>query len=134
MSSLSYKNLDSLRSSMKLPEGKLDADFKSICRTFLSLITVRQEFNYKAGNFSVKYLHLQQIFSNFAPESVVSCQETAVDCVNMTAKENINGGSKGLRGNRGFLATFNALYLAVPDILLTHTHTHTHTHTQAHRR
>ncbi len=81
-------------------------------------------------NFSVKYLHLQQIFSNFAPESVVSCQETAVDCVNMTAKENINGGSKGLRGNRGFLATFNALYLAVPDILLTHTHTHT----QAHRR
>ncbi|AEA21290.1 hypothetical protein HMPREF9137_1672 [Prevotella denticola F0289] len=45
----------------------------------------------------------------------------------MTAKENINGGSKGLRGNRGFLATFNALYLAVPDILLTHTHTHTHT-------
>ena len=83
-------------------------------------------------NFSVKYLHLQQILPNFAPESVVSCQETAVDCVNMTAKENINGGSKGLRGNRGFLATFNALYLAVPDILLTHTHTHTHT--QAHRR
>ena len=62
---------------------------------------------------------------------VVSCQEATVDCVNMTAKENINGGSKGLRGNRGFLATFNALYLAVPDILLTHTHTHTHTHTGA---
>ena len=58
---------------------------------------------------------------------VVSCQEATVDCVNMTAKENINGGSKGLRGNRGFLATFNALYLAVPDILLTPTHTHTHT-------
>ncbi len=78
-------------------------------------------------NFSVNYLHLQQILPNFAPRSVVSCQETAVDCVNMTAKENINGGSKDLRGNRGFLATFNALYLAVPDILLTHTHTHTHT-------
>ena len=82
-------------------------------------------------NFSVNYLHLQQILPNFASESVVSCQETTVDCVNMTAKENINGGSKGLRGNRGFLATFNALYLAVPDILLTHTHTHTHTHTGA---
>ena len=54
---------------------------------------------------------------------VVSCQEATVDCVNMTAKENINGGSKGLRGNRGFLATFNALYLAVPDILLTHRRT-----------
>ena len=76
-------------------------------------------------NFSVNYLHLQQILPNFVPRSVVSCQETTVDCMNMTAKENINGGSKDLRGNRGFLATFNALYLAVPDILLTHTHTHT---------
>ena len=94
-------------------------------------ILFRRFRNSLLWNFSVKYLHLQQIFSNFAPESVVSCQETAVDCVNMTAKENINGGSKGLRGNRGFLATFNALYLAVPDILLTHTHTHTHTHTGA---
>ncbi|MGP1596257.1 MAG: hypothetical protein ACTTH4_04550 [Prevotella denticola] len=72
-------------------------------------------------NFSVKYLHLQQIFSNFASESVVPCQETTVDFVNMTAKENIDGGSKGLRGNRSFPAIFNALYLAVPDILLTHT-------------
>lgn len=86
-------------------------------------ILFRRFRNSLLWNFSVKYLHLQQIFSNFAPESVVSCQETAVDCVNMTAKENINGGSKGLRGNRSFLATFNALYLAVPDILLTHTRT-----------
>ena len=93
---------------------------------FFKMAAVLWAGNPLLWNFSVKYLHLQQIFSNFAPESVVSCQETAVDCVNMTAKENINGGSKGLRGNRGFLATFNALYLAVPDILLTHT--------QAHRR
>ena len=37
-----------------------------------------------------------------------------------------------MQENTIFLAIFNALYLAVSDILLTHTHTHTHT--QAHRR
>ena len=41
-------------------------------------------------------------------------------------------GFSAMQENTNFPAIFNALYLAVSDILLTHTHTHTHT--QAHRR
>ena len=41
-------------------------------------------------------------------------------------------GFSAMQENTVFPAIFNALYLAVSDILLTHTHTHTHT--QAHRR
>ena len=36
-----------------------------------------------------------------------------------------------MQENTVFPAIFNALYLAVPDILLTHTHTHTHRRTVA---
>ena len=36
--------------------------------------------------------------------------------------------NRKLQENISFPATFNALYLAVSDNLLTHTHTHTHTH------
>ena len=50
--------------------------------------------------------------------------------VKMMAKTNINISHKAMWSDADGSVSFNGLYLAGSEILLTHTHTHTHTHTR----